>query len=115
MLTSEDQEKIITLAVRRAGLKVEEVYKKLDISKTAYYNNIKRVPVDEIFLENLKKMGIDVNFSEQEVFEGPPDSGCSKQCEQEKKALVDKILTLQNKVIELHERIDHLEEQLKNK
>jgi hypothetical protein len=54
METPDNQEEKISLAVRKAGYKVEDMLQKLDISKQTWYNKIRKIPIDPLFKQALE-------------------------------------------------------------
>lgn len=112
---AENQEEKITLAVRKAGYKVDDVLEKLSISKQTWYNRIRKSPLDPIFKDNLKAIGVELDEKSNEGL-----------TEYSKEYLIDEAIRLhekleevmdrsfkdKDKIIELQEKIDQLKDQL---
>jgi protoporphyrinogen oxidase len=72
METPDNQEEKISLAVRKAGYKVEDMLQKLDISKQTWYNKIRKIPIDPLFKQALEKEGVKLD---EKSIESQPQPG----------------------------------------
>jgi hypothetical protein len=55
---ADSQEEKIAFAVRKAGYKVDDVIKLLDISRQTWYNRIRKMPLDPLFQAELESHGV---------------------------------------------------------
>lgn len=103
---ADTQEEKINLAVRKSGLQVNEVLKKLNISKQTWYNRIRKQPLDPIFAEDLQKIGVKLDFlSNEKNVESTPQGGDSIEfLKKEVDRLTKEVVRLQAKLLDLLEK-----------
>jgi hypothetical protein len=112
---AENQEEKITLAVRKAGFKVDDILEKLSISKQTWYNRIRKAPLDPIFKENLEAIGVKLDEKSNEGQDEYSKEYLIKETirlHERLEEVMDKSFRDKDKIIELQVRIDQLKDQL---